>query len=812
MSVLYDLRHALRRLSRKPGFTLAVVFTFALGMAATAAVTTLIDLTTFRAPPFPDAKRLVRVWNSEAGSTQREMLAYRDFADIAERVPAFDALEAAARARLIWHRSGNIGRRVEGEAVTSGYFDLLDVQPYIGRMMSAEEHARGDAVLLLSYDSWGREFGYDEDILGQPLRVSYQNRGDAAVYTVIGVLPPGFAGTTEDDMPDLEFWIPLRNYLFGEALEARSVRTMLAIGRLAPGTNIEQAQVQVDALNAALEGEYDAFASAHVFRVEAFGANWRAPFRKARAAFGLAALLLLGIAVLNVSLLMLARSLERRHEFAVRGALGAGHRQLLGQVLGETLLVAFAGGVIGVLAAAPLLDVFLRVADVSVPEYLDPRPEGATLAVTFVVLIVAGCLAAALPAWFGARVEAAGALREASAKLAGSLQATRWAAWLVVAELALTLVLITGAALLGRSYLELDNAELGFATDSRLRMGLFVNTMDVPETDALPAFYGRIEATLRAQPGVRDVALVWPTLPMIEPVVGRLKHPAIQVPEPEGLRVSNYIVGDRFFEALEMPLLAGRSFDARERQRENPSAIISASLAESFGGPQQAVNRIVRLNDVEYRIVGVTRDAKFGGPLEDGAHRHEMYLSLRQLPRRIVSPIVHVNGDPSAQAEPLQRALAEIAPNSAVDWVDPVESFIAWLYRDSAFRLAVVAAFGFSALLLALVGLYAVLSQQVVRATGEIGIRKSLGATDARIQRDVVWRGLRVAIAGLALGALASLGFARLLGSMLYGVGNYDPAAFVTAAAVLLLTALLACWLPARRAARVEPMQALRAE
>ncbi|HWM29104.1 MAG TPA: ABC transporter permease, partial [Woeseiaceae bacterium] len=693
----------LRGLRRSPRLSIAVVFCMALGMAATAAVATLIDLTNFRAPPFPHAERFVRLWNSETGADERDALAYRDFSDLRERLTALDALEGAAFARLIWHRDGAVGRRVEGEAVTEGYFELLGVKPLLGRTISADEHARGDAVMLLSYDTWGREFAYDENILGQALRVSYQVEGDSAVYTVIGVLPPEFAGTTEDDMPDLEYWIPLSNYITGDALEDRSARTMVAIGRLAPDATITQAQSQADALNAALEGEFQDFAVSHVFDVEAFGENWRSPFQAASAVFGLAALLLLAIAVVNIALLLLARTLERRHEFAVRGALGAQRRQLLGQVLSETLLLAFAGGVLGVVLAAPLLNAFLGIADVNVPEYLDPRPELATLAATFVVLIAAGCAAAALPAWLGARVDAADALREGSSKVAGSSQSRRWGSQLVAFELALTLMLITAAALLGRSWLELNDTDLGFATENRLRMGLFVNNADVPDEEALPAFYERLEETLMAQPGVRAVALVWPTAPTLDAVVGRLQHAAIQTAEPEGLSVSNYIVGDSFFDAMELPLVAGRSFDSRDADRDVLSAIISSSVAEQLGGVENALDQNVVLNGRECRIVGVVRDAKFGGPLESEMHRHEMYLSLRQLPRRIVSPLVHVAGDPADFAEPLKRTLASVAPNSAVDWVDPFDTFIAWLYRDSSFRLAIIAAFGISALLLALV-------------------------------------------------------------------------------------------------------------
>jgi putative ABC transport system permease protein len=811
--VIVSLKVILRSLRRSPRLSLAVIFCMALGMAATAAVATLIDLTMFRAPPFPDAERFVRIWNSERGSDMRDELAYRDFVDLRERLTTLDALEGAARARLIWHRAGEIGRRVEGEAVTPGYFELLGVPPYLGRTISREEHTRGEAVMLLSWRAWATEFNYDVGVLGQSVQVSYQVQGDSAVYTIVGVLPPDFAGTTEDDMPDLEYWIPLSNYLVGDAREQRSVRPIFAIGRLAPEATVPQAQAQADALNAALDGEFDEFANAHTFSVEAFGANWRSPFRAASAMFGVAALLLLATAIVNVALLLLARALERRHEFAVRGALGAGRRQLVGQVLIETLLLAFVGGCLGILTATPLLGLFLGLADVAVPEYLDPGPAPATLALTFVVLLAAGCAAALLPAWFGARVGAAEALSEGSSKLAGSGSSSRLSTRLVGVQLALSLMLVTAGALLGRSWLALGSAELGFATEDRLRMGLFVNRADVAGEDDLPAFYERLETRLMAQPGVRAAGLVWPTIPMpVGPVVGRVRHAAVQATEPQGLRVSNYIVGDSFFEVLELPILAGRSFDGRESGLEVSSAVVSSSLADELGGAMAALNQIVLLGGAEYRIVGVAADAKFGGALEGPVHRHEMYFSLRQVPRRLVSPIVHVAGPPSQFSEPLKRVLADLAPNSAVDWVDSVDNAVTALYSDSAFRLAIIAAFGLSGLLLALVGLYAVLSQQVVRATGEIGIRKSMGATDGRVLRDVLWRGFCTVLAGLMAGALASLAFARVLGSLLHGIPPYDPAAFAAAGGILLLTALVACWLPARRAAKVDPMTALRYE
>ena len=788
----------------------AVVFCIALGMAATAAVATLVDLTNFRAPPFPDAERLVRVWNAEQGGSRRDMLSYRDWSDLRESVPALETFEGAARSRLIWHLPGTAGRRVEGEAVSGGYFDLLGVRPMIGRAISAEEYAAGEQVLLLSHNSWTRHFDQDPEIVGRGITISYQNGGTGAVFTVIGVLGPDFTGTIEDDMPDLEFWTPLHEQFSAEERDDRALRAMFGIGKLAPGASIAQARAQVEALNASLAGEYAAFQDAHEFHVERFGANWREPFQDAGLAFGGAALLLLAVAVVNVALLLLTRASERRHEFAIRAALGAGQGRLARRVVAETLVLAAVGGVIGMVAAAPLLQFFLGIVEVNIPTYLEVRPGVATLAGSFVALSLAGLGASLLPAWLGARTPAAVALRHGGRRVTG-LGPNRWATGLVVAEVALTVILVVGAALFARSYMQLHDTDLGFETDNRLRIGLFINANDVTDAD-LPAFTDRLYEHLRAQPGVRDVGLVWPTVPMLSPITGRVRHAAVDGDGPDGLLVANYIVHDRFFAALGMPLLAGRAFDALEGEQAPRTAIVSEAVAARFGGPQRALDQVVRLNDeTPYRIVGVVPDARYNGALEGEVHRYEMYLSLRQLPRRLVSPIVHTEGDPAALAQPLTQSLAELAPNSAVDWVDPVNTFVAWLYRDAAFRLAVVAAFGISALLLTVAGLYAVLSQRVVRETAEIGVRKALGATDGQMLRRVLARGLTVAGLGVGTGIAGALVLARWLEGLLHA-DAYDPVAFVSAAAVLLAAATLACWFPGRRASRISPMQALREE
>ncbi len=294
-------------------------------------------------------------------------------------------------------------------------------------------------------------------------------------------------------------------------------------------------------------------------------------------------------------------------------------------------------------------------------------------------------------------------------------------------------------------------------------------------------------------------------------VTGRLQWPGM--PEHErspGLLVSNYIVDDGFFRALEIPLVAGRTFDSRDGEQQVRTAVLGRSLADVLGGPHEALNQLVVLNGVDYRVVGVVGNAMFGGPREGPEFRHEMYLSYLQLPRRVVSPVVHVAGDPEEFVQPLKTVLARVAPSSAMDWVEPVDWFLGWLYRDSAFRLALVAAFAVSALLLAAVALYAVLAQQVASSTTEIGIRKAVGATGGSIVAGVLRGGLTVAAWGVVAGCVLSLAFARIVQGLLHGVGLFDPAAFIVSTVVLMTVAAIACLLPALRAARVPPMEALR--
>jgi len=813
MQITVLVRESARRILKSPRVSSAVVLCIALGMAATASVSTLISLTTLRPLPFPDAERLVRIWNVEQGSARQDALAPADLTDLQQDMGSLDRLEATARSRLIWDRPGEPGRRVEGEAVTPGYFSLLGVKPFMGRLITPDEFSRGEPVMLLSHAAWGREFQFDPDIVGKTIRTLTQNQEITTSYSIVGVLPPDFHGTIEDDMPDLEFFVPFRAYLEADVRSRRDIRNVLAIGRLADGVALPAAQTEADALADTLAPEFAEISERHGFQVERLGASWRAGFNRANGLLAGAAALLLAVAVLNVAMLLVSRTVERRHDLAIRGALGAGRTRLLVPIMGETVLLSLVGGLIGCIVAAPLLSGFLAVAGTDIPSYMTIEIDGYTLTIAFAAMLIGGLLAASLPAWAASRVDVSDSLRDGSGRLTGSRSTSRWGRWIIGGQVALTVTLLLTGSLLGRAYLELGSRDLGFATENRLRMGLFISAGDVPDEVALPAFVDRIEAELMAEPGVLDVALLWPTLPMPSPSTGRLAWPGMSTAGArDDIIVSNFIVDDGFFDGLEIPRVAGRLFDSRDVGTGMRSAVVGESLAELMGGSSDALEREISLNGTPYRVVGVVGDTRFGGPDGPAEFNHQIYLSYAQVPRRVVSPIIEVDGDPAAYAQQLKAALARIAPGSAVDWVEPVDEFIGWLYRDSTFRLALVAAFALSALALVSVGLYAVLAQQVASATPEIGLRKAMGASNLNILSRVVGQGLRVSVTGLGVGLLLGAVFIRFLEGMLHGVSQADPSAWLATTGLVLAIALTACLLPARRAARVEPIEALHHE
>jgi len=465
------------------------------------------------------------------------------------------------------------------------------------------------------------------------------------------------------------------------------------------------------------------------------------------------------------------------------------------------------------LASPYLLDYFIALSSVEIPGYLEIRPDLAALIISTAIIVLTGVLAGILPSVLGVRAGIAGGIREGAGTLTGSRRGHRTGNALVAGEVALTVVLVVASGLLLRSYHALYTTDLGFRTEGALRMALFVDPSDLPENDLLPAFYDRVKETILGYPGVERATFLYPTLPLLNASEGRLRYPGM--PEgliEHGLATGVYFVDEDFFSTLEIPLAAGRAIERQDSLDRPLVAVVSRSLAQRMGGIDQAMGTQLEMDGGEYRVVGVAEDARFGGPAESGLHDLELYAAMYQHPRRLVSMSLITQGDPLTHAAELRRRLAAVAPRSAVDWVDDVEHFMSWTYRDAKFYTLFVGGFTFSALGLMTVGLYALLANLVTGSTMEIGLRKSLGATPVGILLLTLRRGLAVVASGLAVGFVLSMLSSRALEGLLYGVQPFDMVTFVLAALVLLLLALLASFIPARRAASIDAMRALRSE
>lgn len=809
-SFFADIKFALGAFRRQFRLSTAAALCIAIGIAATSAVVTLIDLTVFEPPPFRNAERLVRVWNERYLDQTRADLSWGGYTDVAN-LDSLEQLEATARARLLYITDEGT-RRVDGEAVSSGYFDLLGIEAFAGRLFTREEYLDGaEPVILVSHAAWGAMYGYDPAAIGSPLRTNTQNYRTPRVYTIVGIMPPSFVGTAEVDFPDIEFWIPAYKYINPQMRERRAGRLVETVGKLADGVTLEQAREELAPLSEELGRLYPRERQDVTHRIEYFGDNWREDFQRGNGVLLIAAGLLLAVAAANVSGLLLARTNERRHELAIRSALGATRGEIVRQLLLETMVVVFVGGVVGLLIAPSLLRFFVSSSAAELPGYVEVTPDIGVLALSTVVIVFTGLVAGLLPAFAGTRTAISSTIQEGSVRVAGSHRGNLAAMGLVVAEVTLTVVLVVSSALLLRSYANLGTADLGFRTEGLLRMGLFVDRAEVPGSEGLPTFYDRLREAMAAAPQVESVALVHPTLPDEEPFLAQIRFAGMPEEEREdGIATRFYSAGPGLFSTLEIPLIAGRGFERGDTADQAPVAVVGRSLAELLGGIERAIGSRIQMGGQDVLVVGVVGDTATGGPLGDPRYDHELYLSIYQQLPRLVSMSIITRGGTLAAVPDLRRRLTELAPTSAVDIVDDAESLIAWTYRGSRFFMLLVGAFSASALALAAIGLYAILANQVTRSTMEIGVRKSFGATAGSIRMLTLRRGLAVAGAGLLLGLGLSLMVARALGGLLYDLPAFDFISFAVAAAVILLVAAAASLVPATRAAAIEPSDAFR--
>ncbi len=801
-----DLAQALRRARRSFRHHIAAVACFALGLSVTSAILTLVSSTLLRPLPFPDAEQLVRVWGVEEGVelAGRGQLSWQDVRDLSESMPSLDPLAVSGRSRMMFLRDDG-ARRVEGEAIDAAYFALLGVEPFLGRLFSEHDHQPSSPpTMILAFGTWLRDYGADPSIVGQSIRTA------AGPFTVIGVMPQDFFGTIEADFPDIEFWVPLEHFVSDRLRNDRRAEFIWTIGRLAPGATIEQARAEAGATGERLarDGQIDATSG---YWVEPFGENWRAELRGRNYLLLAAAGLLLLVAATNVAGLLVARVMGRQRELALMAALGAGRERLLRQTLFETIAVALLGGVIGVILAPWLLATFMRLAPTELPGYLNLAPDVRSLALSFGVLFATALAAGITPALLSGRAAPASALGSGGRTATQGRAARRTSRWLVISEVALTTVLVSSAALLIESYRELGATDVGFRSEDVLKLAIFVDSQDVPETSALPAFYDDVRTTLMALEGVEDVGLASPTVPpgFSEEVRARFDG----MPDPlreAGILGYAHLVDAGFFSVLDVPIIAGRGIERIDESADRAVVVVSESLAESMGGADEAVGRTLDLDGFEYDIVGVAGDVLYLGAAQRRPRDIDVYVPLTIDPTRVVSIALLTTVDPITLVAPARAALARLSPRSPLDWIASMETDLTRGFEGPRFYAVLLMAFAGSALLLTSAGVFAVLAHKVAGERAEMGIRRAFGARRTDLLAGVVRSGAVLCGTGVIIGTLLTLVVSVGLGRMLFGAADLDLRGSAVAAIVILLTGVLASLTPAVRAMRADPVDALR--
>jgi predicted permease len=808
-----DFRYGWRTLRKNSGFTALAVLTLALGIGANTTIFSWINSTLLN--PIPGARGAGGIVSLTNGGTVVDpgQFSYPDYVDLRAATRTFSGLAAFAFRTLDLTGAGK-PERLWAADVSANYFDVFGVRPFLGRgFVPAEDQKPGGApVVVLSYSLWQRRFGGDNRILGHTIFLNQHP------FTVVGVAPAAFQGTMTGLRTDL--WVPvmMQQQVAGawDWIHDRGDNELMMQGRLAPGVSVRQAR---DEMNLLMQHLAEAFPESHFsHRDVQIYPLWRSP-NGANAYFyillpmlmGLAGVVLL-LACANVANLLLVRSVARRREIAIRMSIGAGRWQVVRQLLVESLLLALAGGGVAMLITAWTAGAFADfVPHTSFPVSLDVRPDRTVLLAALVISVITGVVFGVLPALRASRLDPVAVLKEETGSASAGRRKARLTSALVVAQLAMSLLLLVSAGLFVRAFRWAQRVDPGFNPNHVL----------LASFDLFPAGYTRQQgvefdrqllAKLGAISGVQSVTLA-DTIPLGLTRSEEMVKLEGYVPRPhEAMDIRCATVGPDYLRTMQIPLLAGREFTTRDTDGSQQVAMVNQALADRYWPHRDAIGERVWAQGHWSTIVGVARNSDYD-ELNEKA-RPFLYLPLFQDYTNTTHPIIHVRvaGDPLAFAPVLEKTVHELNADLPLFDVDSLLMRVQVASTNARIAGTFVGVFGLLALVLATVGIYGVIAYTTRQRTREIGIRVALGARQADVFRLVVGQGLRLTLAGLLIGLALSLTLTRFLQSQLFGLAASDSVTFIGVAVLLCTVALAATYIPARRASKVDPVQALRKE
>jgi predicted permease len=800
-SLFQDIRYGLRGLRKAPGFSIVAILTLALGTGATTAIFSITNAVVLRSLPYRDANRLVHVWTISPMFPEFTMGNSKpDFDDIHSSNRSFETMAIYQSQSMTLIGNGD-PQQLAIAAVSPDFLTLFSIQPVLGRGFQAgDDEGKNGNVVVLSYQLWQRHFAGDKEIVGKEITLNDQR------YTVAGVVPDGFSFPKKT-----EAWVPL--VIAGKERTARSRWMYFALGKLKDGVSSLAAQVEMDKFAGQFSRQFPKEAAGIQFKVMSLrdsSVNTDAKSELWILVGAVSFLLLIGCA--NVGNLILSRGVERRREIALRAALGASRRRILRQLLVESLLLALAGGLAGLMVAAAGIDAFRGFAPSNFTRLEEVRLEPAVALIAIAVSTIAGLLCGLAPALHAAQADLNLSLKDQPNSSTGSPRRLWLRTFLVSSEVALALVLLTGSALMVESFARLMKVDTGFRTDHLLTARIDLSNARYPSEDAQRLFLERLLESLRSEPqfsgaAVSNHAMLTgnTSLMSIDPgVLGNTE---------KGLTVEVHAVSPGYFEAMGIPVVAGRSFNDRDTKGATKAIMINQAMAKRFFPSQDPVDKTVKLGfepDDPHQIVGVAADTRDISLSQ--AARLEMYFPLLQTPSLSLHVMVRSAAEPLTLARLLQQRVWSVDKNEPLTKVSSMDATIAESVAQPRFRTWLLTAFAIAGLALTLIGIYGVISYSVSQRTQEMAIRIALGAQAEDVRRLILKQGARLTLIGAAAGMLGSLGLTRLLTSQLYQVKPGDPVTLIGAAMLLLAVALFASYIPARRATRVDPMTALRNE
>jgi putative ABC transport system permease protein len=800
MGTWQDIRYGVRGLWKSPGFAAAAVLVLALGIGANSAIFSVVNAVLLRPLPYRNAERLVWV-GGKVGENGRASVSPADFVDYRAQSNSFEEFAASTSVPFPLNLTGaGEPERLVGSVVTTNYFRAFGVQPLLGRTLNAEDEktAAGAPVVVLSYGLWQRRFGADPNVVGKTVTI------DGKGATIVGVAPQSFqypAGT--------EIWAPLS--FDNPEMKVRRAHFLRPIGLLRQGVSVAQAQAETDVIARRLEEQYPESNKRWSLNLvplqEQVVGNVRTSLWVLLGAVGFVLL----IACANVANLMLARATARHKEIAIRTALGASRARVVRQLLTESLLLSLVGGALGVLLAMWSVDVLVSLAQGNVPRAAEIGIDARVLGFTLAVSVLTGAVFGLFPALRASKPDLNEVLKEGGRSSLG-VRHNRVRSSLVVAEVALALMLLVGAGLLIRSFVGLQQVNPGFDARGVLTTRISLSRAKYAKPEQGAQFFDQLQQRVAALPGVEAVGTVSEL-----PLSGQPNDTYFTVAERPPQDATQQVTADfrrtnhGYFRAMSIPVLRGRPFTEQEARADAKVVVINETLARSFFADEDPVGKHLVIETDEkapYEIIGVVADVRHRS-LDTGVYQMMYVPTLKVSNNNLV---IRTASDPAGFAAAVRQQVAAIDPDQPVSTIRTMTDVLSESVAQQRFRTMLLAGFAGVALLLAAVGIYGVISYSVTQRTHEIGVRMALGAQRRDVVRLVVRGGLALTLLGVCLGLAGSFALTRVMSGLLFGVSATDPLTYAGITALLTAVAFLACYLPARRATKVDPMVALRYE